>query len=307
MSRWRSHQLLIHRPLASLRDNTNYRCCSYRHVSQLRVTNPHGIRLGRSVGADNPSLVRASHSTIAVLGSIYGFNVGYGITVSVTWRVSVSNLEPVTANHACRTRFVVKFPVQLTARQAVLGASPVSHTVCDDTVGVGYSADELQRSRHKLSSHWFDCAARLRCQNTLKRLADVIFFFSPSIAFSPSPPARASTFWCLSTMATVFSDHTLLLAVLAGGTALIFLLAQKVSGHDPREPPLAPSSIPVIGHLVGMARKGFNYPVDLWYENHSPPNAGQANMTPPLQQKDETPRHVHDEFSGPKDVRGYET
>ncbi|KAM7202918.1 Cytochrome P450 [Naviculisporaceae sp. PSN 640] len=71
-------------------------------------------------------------------------------------------------------------------------------------------------------------------------------------------------------MATVFSDPTVLLAALAGGTALIFLLVQKMSGHDPREPPLAPSSIPVIGHLVGMARKGFNYPVDICKQMRHP-------------------------------------
>ncbi|KAK8057936.1 hypothetical protein PG996_011873 [Apiospora saccharicola] len=34
-------------------------------------------------------------------------------------------------------------------------------------------------------------------------------------------------------------------------------------GHDPREPPLAPSSLPVVGHMVGMMRSKFNYYVDL--------------------------------------------
>ncbi|KAK8076766.1 hypothetical protein PG994_004038 [Apiospora phragmitis] len=34
-------------------------------------------------------------------------------------------------------------------------------------------------------------------------------------------------------------------------------------GHDPREPPLASSSLPIVGHLVGMMRSKFNYYVDL--------------------------------------------
>ncbi|KAK4206274.1 cytochrome P450 [Rhypophila decipiens] len=71
-------------------------------------------------------------------------------------------------------------------------------------------------------------------------------------------------------MSSYVGDQTLLLAALAGGAALIFLLAQKLSGHDPREPPLARPSIPIIGHLVGMARQGFNYPVDLCRKMNSP-------------------------------------
>ncbi|CRG92635.1 25-hydroxycholesterol 7-alpha-hydroxylase [Talaromyces islandicus] len=34
-------------------------------------------------------------------------------------------------------------------------------------------------------------------------------------------------------------------------------------GHDPREPPLAPQSIPLIGHMVGLSKSSFNYYVDL--------------------------------------------
>lgn len=34
-------------------------------------------------------------------------------------------------------------------------------------------------------------------------------------------------------------------------------------GHDPREPPLASSSLPVVGHMVGMMKSKFNYYVDL--------------------------------------------
>lgn len=35
------------------------------------------------------------------------------------------------------------------------------------------------------------------------------------------------------------------------------------SGHDSREPPLAPQSIPVIGHLIGLSRSKFNYYVNV--------------------------------------------
>jgi hypothetical protein len=34
-------------------------------------------------------------------------------------------------------------------------------------------------------------------------------------------------------------------------------------GHDPREPPLAPQSIPLIGHMVGLSKSSFNYYIDL--------------------------------------------
>ena len=36
-------------------------------------------------------------------------------------------------------------------------------------------------------------------------------------------------------------------------------------GHDPREPPLAPASLPIVGHMVGMMKSKFNYYVDLRY------------------------------------------
>lgn len=34
-------------------------------------------------------------------------------------------------------------------------------------------------------------------------------------------------------------------------------------GHDCREPPLAPQSVPLVGHMIGMSRSKFNYYVDL--------------------------------------------
>lgn len=46
---------------------------------------------------------------------------------------------------------------------------------------------------------------------------------------------------------------------------LSYLILHKMfrSGHDSREPPLAPQSIPVIGHLIGLSRSKFNYYVNL--------------------------------------------
>lgn len=55
------------------------------------------------------------------------------------------------------------------------------------------------------------------------------------------------------------------LSVLLVLLALSLLAARKMFGSspDPREPPLAPQSIPVVGHLIGLSRSKFNYYVDL--------------------------------------------
>lgn len=46
---------------------------------------------------------------------------------------------------------------------------------------------------------------------------------------------------------------------------LSFFAARTMFGssHDSREPPLAPQSIPIVGHLVGLSRSKFNYYVEL--------------------------------------------
>ncbi|KAK7917930.1 hypothetical protein PG985_009804 [Apiospora marii] len=41
-------------------------------------------------------------------------------------------------------------------------------------------------------------------------------------------------------------------------------------GHNPREPPLASSSLPVVGHMVGMMKSKFNYYVDLSKQTDAP-------------------------------------
>ncbi|KAI1267189.1 putative cytochrome P450 [Xylariaceae sp. FL1019] len=63
-------------------------------------------------------------------------------------------------------------------------------------------------------------------------------------------------------MAFTVDNSTLFLFCVGLATAAYFA-TQNISSHDPREPPLAPQSIPLIGHLIGMSRGKFNYYVDL--------------------------------------------
>ncbi|KJZ72490.1 hypothetical protein HIM_08159 [Hirsutella minnesotensis 3608] len=42
-----------------------------------------------------------------------------------------------------------------------------------------------------------------------------------------------------------------------------YLISRVKSSHDAREPPPAPTSIPFVGHLIGLTRKKFNYFVQL--------------------------------------------
>ncbi|CAD6444153.1 fe21a0eb-62b5-477e-a2d6-1de8c441976b-CDS [Sclerotinia trifoliorum] len=43
----------------------------------------------------------------------------------------------------------------------------------------------------------------------------------------------------------------------------ILLALLSITNSDPREPPTAPTSIPYIGHILGVGRRKFNYYVDL--------------------------------------------
>lgn len=57
--------------------------------------------------------------------------------------------------------------------------------------------------------------------------------------------------------------------VILGIATLVYFIARRSAtfgGHDPREPPLAPQSIPFIGHMLGMSKSSFNYYVELRYE-----------------------------------------
>ena len=42
-----------------------------------------------------------------------------------------------------------------------------------------------------------------------------------------------------------------------------FLLYSRLATQDPREPPEAPTAIPIVGHLIGLTRNKFNYYVQL--------------------------------------------
>ncbi|KAI1347985.1 cytochrome P450 [Xylaria sp. FL0043] len=58
-------------------------------------------------------------------------------------------------------------------------------------------------------------------------------------------------------------SHSNLLALAAGVVTVAYFFTRKMLGHDRREPPLAPQSVPLVGHMIGMSRSKFNYYVDL--------------------------------------------
>ncbi|KAM7208167.1 Cytochrome P450 [Naviculisporaceae sp. PSN 640] len=66
--------------------------------------------------------------------------------------------------------------------------------------------------------------------------------------------------------------YNILPLIVASATLLAaYLVGTRMFGrHDAREPPLAPQTIPFIGHMVGMARSKFNYYVDLSKQTDSP-------------------------------------
>ncbi|KAI0378109.1 cytochrome P450 [Hypomontagnella monticulosa] len=63
-------------------------------------------------------------------------------------------------------------------------------------------------------------------------------------------------------MFSAANDSTFIL-ILTGAITLAYFATRRMFGHDPREPPLAPQSIPIIGHMLGLSRSKFNYYVDL--------------------------------------------
>lgn len=72
------------------------------------------------------------------------------------------------------------------------------------------------------------------------------------------------TNFTVTEMAFTVSDSSLLL-LLIGVTTIVTIAARKMFSHDPREPPLAPQSVPLIGHMIGLSRSKFNYYVELRY------------------------------------------
>lgn len=71
---------------------------------------------------------------------------------------------------------------------------------------------------------------------------------------------------------TFSASNSTLLLLFIGVVTLVTLAARRMFSHDPREPPLAPQSIPIIGHMVGLSRSKFNYYVDLRYAHSPMPN-----------------------------------
>lgn len=61
------------------------------------------------------------------------------------------------------------------------------------------------------------------------------------------------------------ANDPILIFILTGVVTLTYFATRKMFGHDSREPPLAPQSIPIIGHILGLSRSKFNYYVDLRY------------------------------------------
>ncbi|KAI1506458.1 putative cytochrome P450 [Biscogniauxia marginata] len=66
------------------------------------------------------------------------------------------------------------------------------------------------------------------------------------------------------------ASNTTFLLILTGVITLIYFATRKMFGHDPREPSLAPQSIPIVGHMIGLSRSKFNYYVDLSHQMSSP-------------------------------------
>ncbi|KUI54984.1 25-hydroxycholesterol 7-alpha-hydroxylase [Cytospora mali] len=64
-------------------------------------------------------------------------------------------------------------------------------------------------------------------------------------------------------MSSSFGNPTTPLLVLIGSAIVTYLVARSMFGHNPHEPPLAPSSIPLVGHVVGLSRSSFNYYTEL--------------------------------------------
>ncbi|KUI57390.1 Cytochrome P450 71A12 [Cytospora mali] len=56
-----------------------------------------------------------------------------------------------------------------------------------------------------------------------------------------------------------FASSNLAFLFFVGIVTLAYIATRKLFSHDPREPPLAPQSIPIIGHLIGLSRSKFNY------------------------------------------------
>ena len=64
----------------------------------------------------------------------------------------------------------------------------------------------------------------------------------------------------LTSMAYSLGAVITAIALVLAGTIFLY---SHLTMQDPREPPQAPSAVPFIGHVVGLARSKFNYYVQL--------------------------------------------
>lgn len=55
----------------------------------------------------------------------------------------------------------------------------------------------------------------------------------------------------------------IVVSISALSLALVVIRKATSTHHHPREPPLAHQSIPLIGHIIGLSRRNFEYYVDL--------------------------------------------
>lgn len=89
----------------------------------------------------------------------------------------------------------------------------------------------------------------------------------------------------------VFSaDNSTLLLLFIGVVTLVTIAARKLLSHDPREPPLAPQSIPIIGHMIGLSRSKFNYYVELRYAPCPITSSRDELILSPLKARKRPPR-----------------
>lgn len=68
-------------------------------------------------------------------------------------------------------------------------------------------------------------------------------------------------------MSSPIGNFTTPLLILTSAVIAIvtYLIARNMFGNNLQEPPPAPSSIPLIGHAVGLSRSSFNYYTELRY------------------------------------------
>ncbi|KAI0104469.1 putative cytochrome P450 [Daldinia grandis] len=66
-----------------------------------------------------------------------------------------------------------------------------------------------------------------------------------------------------------FTSESSTVWILIAIITLTYFATHTKFSHDPREPPLAPQSIPIIGHMVGLSRSKFNYYVNLSRQTNS--------------------------------------